>query len=150
MEPLKRFALKAFKQVRLVGEGEPRLINPEEAYQLAESQGLDLCLLQEGEIPVVKVLDYQKHIYEERKSKKKTAKTSLKEMQFRINISDHDLETKLRKVREFLDEGNKVKILVKIRGREPPDLAAKLTEKILKLVACSKYSRIQGGAILEK
>ncbi len=72
--------------------------------------------------PVVKVIDYGKFKYDQQKkaneAKKKQAQVSLKEIQFRPNIEAHDLETKLKRAEKFLDQGDKIKMVMQFRGRE--------------------------------
>ena len=72
--------------------------------------------------PVCRLLDYGKLRYltakKERESKKSQKNTELREVRFRPNIGQHDLDAKLRKVREFIDDGSKVKLTVRFRGRE--------------------------------
>lgn len=72
--------------------------------------------------PVVKIIDYGKFKYEQQKkaneAKKKSATVQLKEIQFRPNIETHDLETKLKRAEKFLDQNDKVKLVMQFRGRE--------------------------------
>lgn len=112
-----------FPQVRLVGMGEPKIMSSYEASQIARSEEKDLILINESQDPpIVRIEDYNKFIYDiERaeKEKKKNAKaTQIKEIQLSTNIADNDLKTKARKGKEFLDEGDKVKIVLQMRGRE--------------------------------
>lgn len=146
MEIVKRNQLKG--QVRLIGDELNIVISAEEAWKRAQEAGLDLCLVGEGEIPTVRILDFNKAEYERKSQQKKTPKISTKEVQFRINISDHDLETKLRKIREFLEDKQRVKIVVKLRGREDPSRADALLDRILQQVG-GKAKRVPGGALLE-
>ena len=112
-----------FPQVRLVGMGEPKIMSSYEASQIARSEEKDLILINESQDPpIVRIEDYNKFIYDiERaeKEKKKNAKaTQIKEIQLSTNIADNDLKTKARKGKEFLDEGDKVKIVLQMKGRE--------------------------------
>ena len=72
--------------------------------------------------PVCRLLDYGKLLYlsskKERESKKGQKSTDQKEVRFRPNIGTHDLDSKTRKVREFIEDGSKVKLTVRFRGRE--------------------------------
>jgi len=95
----------------------------EEAKKLAQDVGLDLVEISpSADPPVVKLIDYGKYKYMAQKkaneSKKKQVTVALKEMQFRPNIEKHDIEVKLKKVIEFLDNGDKVKLIMQFRGRE--------------------------------
>ena len=133
------------REVRLIGlQGEQVGILPvNEALKLAEEQGYDLVeVAPQANPPVCRIMDYGKFKYEQ--SKKSHAQrlhqkgSQLKEVKFRPFTSDHDLEIKLRHVRRFLDEGNKVKITVMFRGREmvyQQRMGNALLEKVLKQIA---------------
>lgn len=111
------------REIRVIGaEGEQLgVMTSEAALAKAEEAGLDLVEVAPGSRPpVVRIMDYGRYKYEQ---KKKTAKgrghtTSLKEVKLRPRTDDHDLDTKLKSVRRFLIEGDKVKITVMFRGRE--------------------------------
>jgi translation initiation factor IF-3 len=112
-----------FPQVRLVGQGEPKLMSSYEASKLAESLGKDLILINENqEPPIVRIEDYNKFIYDqekaEREKKKNAVKNEIREIQLSCEIADHDLETKARKAHEFLEEGDKVKCVIMLKGRQ--------------------------------
>jgi translation initiation factor IF-3 len=90
---------------------------------MARQKDVDLVeVAPNSEPPVCRLLDYGKLRYltakKERESKKSQKNTELREVRFRPNIGSHDLNAKLRKVREFIDEGAKVKLTVRFRGRE--------------------------------
>lgn len=95
-----------------------------EALKLAEKAGMDLMQvgIQPDGVVIAKILDYGKYRYDHQKKikevKKNQVKTENKEIRLTVNIGEHDLETKARKAREFLLEGNRVKISLKFRGRE--------------------------------
>jgi translation initiation factor IF-3 len=97
------------------------VMSSEAALAKAEEAGLDLVEVAPGSRPpVVRIMDYGRYKYEQ---KKKTAKgrghtASLKEVKLRPRTDDHDLDTKLKSVKRFLVEGDKVKITVMFRGRE--------------------------------
>lgn len=112
---------------------ELRVIDPEgeqlgimkrdDALEKASQFGLDLVeVAPNAEPPVVRIMDYGKHLFEKRKSqqtaKKKQKQTQVKEVKFRPGTEKGDYDTKLRKLREFLDEGDKIKITLRFRGRE--------------------------------
>ena len=93
----------------------------EAALSKAEEAGLDLVDVAPGsKPPVVRIMDYGRYKYEQKKKsgKSKGHTASLKEVKLRPRTDDHDLETKLKSVRRFLIEGDKVKITVMFRGRE--------------------------------
>ncbi|GAB4415796.1 MAG: translation initiation factor IF-3 [Bacteriovoracaceae bacterium] len=112
-------------ECRLIGDnGEAYgVVSMSEARRIAEEQGLDLVEVSPtAKPPVVKVIDYGKFKYTQQKKlqeqKKKQAQVQLKEIQFRPNIETHDIETKLKKIYEFLEDGDKVKMQMQFRGRE--------------------------------
>lgn len=94
-----------------------------EALQKAEEAGLDLVEISpNADPPVAKIIDWGKYQYQKMKEAQKNRRSNkqneLKQMRFGIKIGQGDLEIKLRKVREFLSEGHKVRIQVSFRGRE--------------------------------
>lgn len=94
-----------------------------EALKIAEDAGLDLVEISpNADPPVVKVVDWGKFQYQKMKELQKSRKNSksaeLKQMRMGLKIGANDLEIKLRKIREFLTGGHKVKILIFFRGRE--------------------------------
>lgn len=95
----------------------------DKARQIAEEVGLDLVEVSPtAKPPVVKLIDYGKFKYmlqkKENEARKKSAVIQLKEIQFRPNIEAHDLETKLKRAEKFLEQGDKVKMVMQFRGRE--------------------------------
>ena len=112
-------------EVRLVdAEGEMMgVVTLQKAMQIAADAGLDLVEISpNAEPPVCKILDFSRFKYDAKKrqqeSKKKQKKVSLKEMKFKVNIAQGDLDVKLRKIRQFLEDGDKVKISLWFKGRE--------------------------------
>ena len=89
-----------------------------QARQTAEDQNLDLILVDNKAVPICKIADYGKLKYEQSKKKHKSQsnKGGLKEIRFGMNISDHDLETKIKKTTELLEKGHKVKYVLLLRG----------------------------------
>ncbi len=91
--------------------------------ELADETGLDLVeVAPDAEPPVCKLLDFGKYKYEAQKkaseARKKQKTIDIKEVKFRPGIDDADYEVKLRNIRRFLDEGDKVKVTMRFRGRE--------------------------------
>jgi len=112
-------------RVRLVDvDGEMiGVVTIQEALTLADQAGLDLVeVAAQADPPVCKILDYGKFRYEEQKKKAEARKNQkiveIKEIKIRPNIDDHDYEVKLRNARRFLEEGDKVKVTLRFRGRE--------------------------------
>lgn len=111
--------------VRLIdAEGEQvGVVHIREAIEMAESAGLDLVEISpNAEPPVCKILDFGKFKYESQKrkaeQKKKQKVIEIKEIKLRPNIDDNDYEVKMRSLRRFIEEGNKVKVTLRFRGRE--------------------------------
>ena len=94
-----------------------------DAIALARQRGLDLVEVAPNEVPpVCKLMDYGKFKYEQTKKERDSRKTQkqvvLKEVRLSPKIDDHDIETKAKMARRFLEEGNKVKLTVRFKGRE--------------------------------
>lgn len=88
---------------------------------LANKIGLDIIEINPGQNPpIMRIDDYDKWLYKEKKKEKesKQNKTEMKEVQLSSNIGKHDLEIKVRKAKEFIADGNKVKVVLLMRGRE--------------------------------
>jgi len=95
----------------------------QEAITIAADHGLDLVEVSpNAEPPVCKILDYGKYKYEEQKkrneAKKKQKVIAIKEIKMRPGIDVHDYEVKMKAARKFLDNGDKVKVTIRFRGRE--------------------------------
>ena len=105
-------------------EGQNRGVIPiEEALRIAEEAGLDLVEISpNSRPPVVKVLDYGRYKFQSQKkaaeARKKQKTVEVKEIKMRPSIDTHDYETKMKAARRFLDEGDKVKLTLRFRGRE--------------------------------
>jgi translation initiation factor IF-3 len=112
-------------QVRLVGpDGEMiGIVSAREAMSRAEETGFDLVEISpNADPPVCKLLDFGKFKYEQQKKKNEARKKQkiieVKEIKLRPNIDDHDYDVKMRAATSFLDEGDKVKVTMRFRGRE--------------------------------
>ncbi|WP_416348458.1 translation initiation factor IF-3 [Gemmobacter sp.] len=112
-------------EIRLIGaDGENiGVVTPSRAMMLAEEAGLDLVEISpNAEPPVCKIMDFGKFKYETQKreaeARKKQKIIEIKEIKFRPGTDDHDYDVKMRSVLKFLDEGDKVKITLRFRGRE--------------------------------
>jgi translation initiation factor IF-3 len=125
--------------VRVVGEdGEMIGVLPiREALSRAAEVGLDLVEISpNAEPPVCKILDFGKYKYEIQKKKnearKKQKVIEVKEIKLRPNIDEHDYEVKMRSVHRFLDEGDKVKVTMRFRGREMvhQEIGLKVLERV--------------------
>lgn len=95
----------------------------QKAQRIAREKGLDLVeVAPQANPPVCRILDYSKYKYEQEKKRKEESKKQktqeVKEIRFRLFIDDHDYQVKMRKIREFLEEKHKVRVVVYFRGRE--------------------------------
>ena len=113
------------KEVQLIGENGEKLgiVSLEDALEKAENKNLDLVLVAPNTKPVVcKIMNYGKYKFEqakkEKEAKKKQKTLEIKEIRVTPNIEEHDFGFKLKNLRKFLTDGNKVKITVRFRGRE--------------------------------
>ena len=119
-----------FPEVRVIGpEGEQiGIISSEQALKMAYDKGLDLCLMSaQANPPVCKIMDFGKFRFErekrEKEAKKKQQTVELKEIQLSPRIDTHDFETKAKQARKFLEAGNKVRVVMRFRGREMSHIA---------------------------
>jgi translation initiation factor IF-3 len=108
-------------QIMVIGEnGESLgLMTPDEGRRVAYEQGLDLVeVAPNARPPVCKIMDYGRFRYEQRKRTKKQHQTETKIIKLRPKTDPHDLETKLRHARRFIEDGDRVRFVVRMRGRE--------------------------------
>ena len=131
------------REVRLIdAEGKQRGIIPTiEALNIARDRGLDLVEVSpNARPPVCKLLDYGKYKFEQEKkfkeSKKKQKQVKLKEIRMQPKIEEHDLSFKTKHIRQFLQEGYKVKVTVRFRGRElaHTELGLDVLNRVLELL----------------
>lgn len=113
------------------------VMTPQEALQLARQRGLDLVEVSaDAKPPVCKIVDYGKWKYEQskhNKDKNKQRGGKVKEVKFRANISPHDYLIKLQHAEEFLDNSNKLRVVLQFRGREGahPELGFALMNRVI-------------------
>lgn len=112
-------------KVRLVDSDSEQIgiVDIMDARRRAEDRGLDLVeVAPQADPPVVKIMDYGKYLYEQKKkekeAKKKQHTIDVKEVRFRPQIEEHDFQTKIGHIRKFLNDGDKIKVTVFFRGRE--------------------------------
>lgn len=119
------------------------IMSSREAQLLAKEQGVDLVeIVANANPPVVKVIDWGKYQYQKMKEEAKIRKkarekqSELKQMKIGLKISENDLNIKVRKMRGFLDEGDRVKIMIIFRGREMAhkELGNELLKKVISLL----------------
>jgi translation initiation factor IF-3 len=113
------------KEVRVVGvDGEAiGIMSSDDALKLAYDKGYDLVLMApQAQPPVCRIMDYGKYRFErdkkEKEAKKKQQVIELKEIQLSCRIDTHDFETKARHAQKFLESGNKVRVVMRFKGRE--------------------------------
>lgn len=130
------------KEVRLIDENGKQIgiVPIQEALRIASEKGLDLVeIAPQANPPVCKILDYGKFLYELKKKEKEARKKQrehaieVKDMMLSLRIDEHDLKVKLKHMREFLMDGDKVRIRIRFRGREHlhPELGDKLANRII-------------------
>ena len=112
-------------EVRLIGEDGANhgVVKTSEALQMAEDADLDLVLINPNQNPpVAKILNYGKYKYEIEKrakeAKKKQHTVDVKEIKIRYKIDVHDYQVRINNIKKFISQGNKVKVIVMLRGRE--------------------------------
>jgi translation initiation factor IF-3 len=130
-----------------------------EAIEQANGIGLNLVEISpNADPPVAKFLDVGKHRYEAQKkanAARKTQRTQdIKEIKMRPNIDDHDYDVKMRNVRKFIEEGDKVKMTLRFRGREMAhqelgmDLLKRVQEDTAEIAKVEAYPRLEGRQML--
>jgi translation initiation factor IF-3 len=135
------------------------VLSKEEALRLAQEQGLDLVeIAHAAQPPVVKVIDFNKFLYQLEKKKreeKRKAKTSeTKEIRLGPFMSDNDLQVSVKKGKEFLEEGHKLRLVVKFKGRaitHPEfgrDIIAKFAESLHQISKIEREPRLEGKQMI--
>jgi len=131
------------------------VISISKALELAEEAALDLVEVAPGaDPPVCKILDYGKYKYEAQKkkneAKKKQKVIDVKEIKMRPGIDDHDYQVKMRNMRRFIDDGDKVKVTIRFRGREMAhqNLGMKVLDRVREeldeVSKVEQYPKIEG------
>lgn len=130
-----------------------------EALAMARERGLDLVEVSpNAEPPVCRMMDYGKFLYEkskrERKARKAQKTVEVKEIRLRPKTGDHDVEFKVRDAERFLNQGHKVKVRVRFRGREItyPEIARELlvafSERLSEVSVVESRPRMEGRSML--
>lgn len=143
--------------MRVVGpEGEQvGIISREDALKMAEEAGVDLVeIAPQADPPVCRVMDYGKHLFQESKrrasARKRQAQVQIKEMKFRPGTGEGDYQIKLRKLIEFITEGDKAKVTLMFRGREMAhqELGVKLLRRVeadlAEIARVEQFPRLEG------
>ncbi|MGN6521329.1 MAG: translation initiation factor IF-3 [Dokdonella sp.] len=144
-------------RVRVIGaEGEQvGILSRDEALAMAQDAGLDLVEIQpNGDPPVCRIMDFGKFKFEAQKkahaAKKKQKQVEIKELKFRPVTDIGDYQIKLRNLRRFLEEGDKVKITIRFRGREMTHqelgeaMVKKIAAEIAEEAVIEQYPRMEG------
>ncbi|MBQ9784728.1 MAG: translation initiation factor IF-3 [Clostridia bacterium] len=144
------------KEVRLIGANGETLgiMSSAKALEIAYDQGMDLVLMSGQAVPpVCKIMDYGKFRFErdkrEKEAKKKQQTIELKEIQLSCRIDTHDFETKVNHARRFLTDGNKVRVVMKFKGREMSHMhiGKEVIEKFEQ--ACSDLGTVDKRPVLD-
>ena len=148
-------------RVRVIGaDGEMvGVLSREEALALAEESGMDLVEIQPtADPPVCRIMDYGKFKFEAQKkanaAKKKQKIVEIKELKFRPTTDDGDYNIKLRNLRRFLEEGDKVKVNIRFKGREMAHtelglaMARKIETDIKDEVIIEQWPRLEGRQMI--
>ena len=148
-------------KVRVIDENGENLgvMYTREAIEQAAGVGLNLVEISpNADPPVAKFLDVGKHRYEAQKkanAARKTQKTQeIKEIKMRPNIDVHDYDVKMRNVKKFIEEGDKVKMTLRFRGREMAhqelgmDLLRRVQEDVVEIAKVEAYPRLEGRQML--
>ena len=145
------------KEVQLIGDNGEKLgvLNLNEALEMAQEKKLDLVLVApQAKPPVCKIMNYGKYKFEqakkEKEAKKKQKVVEIKEIRITPNIEEHDFSFKAKNARKFIEEGNKLKITVRFRGREVNNTKAgenvlnKFIESLEDVAQVEKAPKLEG------
>ncbi len=144
------------KEIRVIGaDGEQLgIMSTEQALRMAYNDGLDLVMMTGNSTPpVCKIMNFGKFRFErekkEKEAKKKQQTVELKEIQLSCRIENHDFETKLKHAHKFLSSGNKVRVVLRFKGREMAHqaLGAEIMEKFR--VACEELGTVDKKPTLD-
>ncbi len=126
-----------------------------DALARAEEEGLDLVeIAPQADPPVCRIMDWGKYRFEAQKkaqaARKKQKQIQIKEVKFRPGTDDHDYDVKMRNLRRFIEEGNKVKVTLRFRGREMAhqelgrDLLKRVESDMADEITVEQYPRMEG------
>lgn len=144
------------KEIRVISANGEQLgiMSAETALRMAYNDGLDLVMMSaQANPPVCKIMDFGKFRFErekkEKEAKKKQQIVELKEIQLSCRIDTHDFETKLKHAQKFLSSGNKVKVVLRFKGREMAHVAlgGEIMEKFRE--GCSEFGTVDKKPVLD-
>jgi len=135
------------------------ILSRDEALAMAEAEGLDLVEIQpNGDPPVCRIMDFGKFKFELQKkahaAKKKTRQQEIKELKFRPTTDEGDYQIKLRNLKRFISEGDKVKVTIRFKGREMAhtelglQMARRLEEDVKDETTIEQYPRLEGRQMI--
>lgn len=149
------------REIRVIGEDGAQLgiMSAKEAQDLANQKNLDLVKISPNAVPpVCKIMDFGKYKYEmakkEKESKKKQKVIVIKEIRLRPATEEHDLSTKAKMATKFLENGDKVKVSIRFRGRElgHKDLGLQVMNKFIELLSDvgkpDKAPKLEGNTMI--
>ncbi len=149
------------REVRLIDEDGAQLgiVPTREALATARDKGLDLFLVQpDASPPVARIMDYGRFKFEQEKKARETKKkhhiVDVKELKMRYKIEDHDYRVKVRSAEKFLHEGDKIKVLIMLRGREVQHaslalaLMNRFAEELKDLAIIDREPRLEGKTVI--
>jgi len=149
------------REVRLIDDEGNQLgiVSGKEAQRIATEKNLDLVkIAPKAKPPVCKIIDYGKFRYEQAKKEKEARKKqkiiSVKEVRLSPNIEQHDINTKQKNARKFLEKGDRLKVTVRFRGREMAhtsigrDILLKFAEDLVDLADMEKRPRMEGRTMV--
>jgi translation initiation factor IF-3 len=134
-------------------------IGLDDALAMAEEKGFDLVEVSpQAKPPVVKMMDYGKYKYEQQKkaaeARKRQKVIEIKEIKMRPTIDDHDYDVKMRSMKRFFDEGDKVKVTLRFRGREMAhqhlgmELLTRIQKETDTFAKIEQYPRLEGRQMM--
>lgn len=144
-------------KVRLIDEEKKQvgIVSIQEALEFAEKKGLDLVEISPNtDPPVCRLLNYGKFLYSLQKkahdAQKQQRKIHIKEIKFTPAIGEHDMDVKLRKIKQFLEDGDKVKVTVWLKGRQKrkPEMLEVMRGRIMGIL--SEFSEIESSPKIER
>lgn len=149
------------KEIRVINSdgGQLGIMNTRDAYSLAKEKDLDLVMVSPNAVPpVCRIMDFGRHKYEQEKkgkeAKKKQHVTDVKELTVSYKIGEHDFQVRIKMIRKFVDHGDKVKMSVRLRGREEQhsnlavDLLNKFAKEVEDVAIVERAPRLEGRQVI--
>ncbi len=150
-----------YSMVMVIGpNGEKMGMKPiNDALTLSKASGFDLVLMNEGDHPVCKLMDYSKYRYEkqkqlkEQKKRQKEQNLEIKEYRLSVTIDTHDFETKYRNALAYIEKGHKIKVSIRFKGRQiaHPELGKevilKFADRLSEVSIIEQQPKLEGRTI---